>query len=123
MLKKIIIVLQFLVFSGAIYYLSSLENPFGVFPQFNIWDKLLHFVGFLLYSISTSLAFRVFFYKKNCKFAIAFSFIFFVIFAGFDELHQDSVIGRTCDIYDFIADIIGGLIGTFVIGRYLIKKI
>ena len=100
-----------------IFWVSSLERPFGI--RFEGWhiDKLIHFLeyavfGFLLVrAISGSDA------KISGKTAIMIAFLIGSFYGLTDELHQSVVPGRFATISDFIVDCIGSLAGAIIWGR------
>ena len=122
MIKKILLIAQFIAFSICIYYLSSIPKPLQFLEGFNIWDKALHGFGFFCYSISTLIAFKEIFKNKSKNFVILSVIIFFAIFAASDEIHQYFVPGRSCDILDYAADLVGGIFGIFIIGNLFIFR-
>jgi len=50
---------------------------------------------------------------------ITFTLLISVLFAASDEIHQYFVPGRQCDIYDFLADTIGIILGLFLTAQIL----
>ena len=54
--------------------------------------------------------------RRSFEYAILFSAVYGII----DELHQSLIPGRSCDILDWIADILGAFLSFFVY-KYLIK--
>ena len=81
-------------------------------PDVKINDKIEHFLafgglGFLLY-LSLRIQDKFHLFKKL---PWLFTFLFVALYAAFDELHQLFIPGRSCDINDWIADIIGVNIG------------
>ncbi len=97
-----------ILWMGLIFVLSSI--PGNYFPEqpFDLFDKLVHA---FLFGILTYLLYRAFQYQdKNFflkNFSIAIAFFICVIYGIIDELHQEYVPGRSPDITDAFADILG----------------
>jgi len=94
---------------GIIFILSSI--PGNYFPEqpFDLFDKLVHAC---LFGILTYLIYRGFQYQDKSaffkNFSIAIAFLICVIYGIIDELHQEYIPGRSPDITDALADILGG---------------
>lgn len=94
---------------GIIFILSSI--PGNYFPEqpFDLFDKLVHAC---LFGILTYLIYRGFQYQDKSaffkNFSIAIAFLICVIYGIIDEIHQEYVPGRSPDITDALADILGG---------------
>jgi VanZ family protein len=106
-----------------IFILSSI--PGDDFPKvdFEFSDKVVHII---IYAI----LFLLFFYSlknqskyvKLQKFALQYSLLFTCLYGVTDELHQYFVPNRSCELYDWFADVIGGLIMYAIIKFYSAKK-
>jgi VanZ family protein len=102
------------LFAVLIFTLSSIpyaQSPFN----FRMSDKLLHLLVYLFFSILLFFAFHTSirpFWQRN---AYLFSLIIGVIYGLSDELHQGFVPGRQKDVFDFLSDLIGVLLGLFII--------
>ncbi|MBM4172030.1 MAG: hypothetical protein FJ214_09205 [Ignavibacteria bacterium] len=119
---------QFIYIPLMIYWLIlfiATSVPIQEFPYFfEAQDKLEHFIAYFFLAILLFLTFH--FQKRRNKLsknALFFSIITIVIYAGFDEAHQLLIPGRYCDIFDFIFDVIGGVIGIFLTRLFFRKKI
>lgn len=110
-----------MLYAGLIVVLSSvphLRSPIlGIFSS----DKLIHFAE---YAIFAFLFYRSFAYSfsKSSRFnsgsmAALLTFALLLIFAIGDELHQMFVPGRSADIFDVIADILGGTLVILALHR------
>lgn len=93
-------------------------------------DKTLHVVGYsglaLLFGVmlATRMSPRHRFGEEGAiapndspfwpRFPFLGAFVLLAIYAAFDELTQP-LVGRTCDIYDWLADCAGIMIGLFVV--------
>ena len=92
--------------SGLIFYLSGLSKvpipDLGILQQ----DKFLHMIAFFFYGYSALLFLEALKPEPGRKTTILF-FLIVIIFSASDEFHQYYIPGRTCDFYDWIADLIG----------------
>lgn len=95
--------------------------PVDVVPQlFNYQDKIEHFTAYGLLAFLLTLA--LFFQKRSrliSSKAFLFTFIFVLAYGAIDEIHQLLVPGRFCDLYDWLADSIGGSLGIGLVYLFL----
>ena len=102
-----------------IFIISSI--PSTSFPKIDFeWsDKLIHLViyFFLYLTFYYSLKNQNKLVILNDK-VLLFSVIFTSVYGASDEFHQYFVPNRSCDIYDWLADVSGGLIALCVILIY-----
>jgi VanZ family protein len=108
----------------AIYWIilfAATTIPTDAVPQlFNAQDKLEHFSAYSILAVLLLLTLH--FQQKNRllnRRAILFTFIFLALYGAVDELHQYFIPGRYCDIYDWSADIIGGLLGLLLVSFFI----
>ena len=102
-----------LLYALLIFGLSSIRTPqVYELKNFNI-DKLLHLVEYFGLALVLSRSFlKATSLKKNIIFWIIIAFGF--IIAMSDEFYQSFVPGRQSSVYDFMADVIGVAVGTWV---------
>lgn len=96
---------------GIIFYSSSLSAD--KLPSLNIpnIDKLFHFIEYFVLGF---LLVRAFFYsstKPNYIYIFIASILIGSLYGVSDEFHQRFVPGRTCDIFDLLADVISSAMG------------
>ncbi len=117
---KILAIIQLLITSSICIFFSSIE--YIELPQVDIdfIDKILHLIAFFIYGISIqitiinieSLQKKI---KKNYKFKIKLIVLIFgICFAASDEIHQYFTPGRSADILDWIADVLGIILSLFL---------
>ncbi len=97
-------IIPMLLFSILIFCISSIpgnEIPSQVSP----YSLIFHFFLYLFYSST------LYYFFRN-PYA---SYIFGVIYAASDEIHQYFVPGRSCDPIDFIVDSAGLAVGIFLV--------
>lgn len=114
--------IAFILFCAAIFVESSF--PSDSYPEldFEFSDKLIHIGIFFVLAFSAYLSFiHQEKYSLLNKKAYLFAVIFTVIYGASDELHQFFVPGRSCDFFDWIADVIGAILAVFAI--ILLKKL
>lgn len=78
-------------------------------------DKAKHFGAYLV--LGFLLSFALHFQKKYIifnKHSARFTFLIIFIYGLFDEIHQIFIPGRYFEWFDFLSDILGGLIGIFI---------
>jgi VanZ family protein len=105
------------VYAGIIFYFSSIPKPL---PDVSIphFDKFLHLIEYAVFGILAARAFksspREILYKNFKILAVLAA----VAYGASDEFHQFFVSCRNCDVFDLMADLIGGTIGAIFYGRY-----
>ena len=116
MFKYIELHKKHLVYMPLIFYwlliLTLTSLPGYDLPDVKINDKIEHFLAFGGLGFLLHLSLRVqdkFIVLK--KFPWLFTILIVACYAAFDELHQLFIPGRSCDINDWIADMIGVTIG------------
>ncbi len=86
--------------------------PSKALPKIAISDKIEHLFAYLILGIFLYAAFK---FQDKIRWIKEYAFlsaIFVIAFYGlFDELHQLLIPGRICDVWDWTADFIGGIIG------------
>ncbi|MGA2623632.1 MAG: VanZ family protein [Bacteroidota bacterium] len=109
-----------IIWAVVIFILSSV--PSSAIPKMDILshDKLIHGTIFFIFGVFVyrALAPGNASHRFNWKRAL----VSFAIVAGYgilDELHQHFVPGRTPDIYDALADALGGLISLMAMFGYV----
>jgi VanZ family protein len=89
--------------------------PSDGLPRFNIphLDKIAHFGFFLVESLLVSLAFR---YGSRLRYRRTVILVTMISFAygGLIEIMQSEYFNRTCDPFDLLADLLGGLLGATI---------
>jgi VanZ family protein len=90
-----------LIITGILLDLAPIEVPAGV-------DKVCHFTGFFVITISAITTFYKFFGTKWLNFFFILALIGGGLFAGLSEDAQKLVPVRGCDPYDWITNI-GGI--------------
>ncbi len=104
----------------ALYWLALFIGttlPTDEIPQmFKTQDKFEHLLGYFGLAVLVNLWMH---FQSKSDFlkrkAHIFSFLLVTCYAAIDEIHQLFIPGRDCDILDWTADSIGGLIGVLVI--------
>lgn len=98
-----------------IFVMSSLPGDSITDITLDVSDKLIHagvyFLLFFLFQHSLHNQDKFPFIKEH---AFLFSFLFTVIYGASDEFHQYFVPTRESDMYDLVADAVGGLVAFFI---------
>lgn len=104
-----------------IVLLTLTTLPSQRLPSVNVSDKIEHLLAFTVLAIM--LCFTYSFQRKYEMLRqkpFLFTFLTVVFYGALDELHQAiPALGRSCDIFDLMADTTGAVIGIGIV--YLIK--
>ena len=113
-MKRKLLILPWLFYSGLIYIVSS--HSLDHLPKLTIlgWDKVIHMTEYFIYSLLTGIALEAFDDSDVKLNKILLAFIITAMFGASDEIHQYFVMGRSCSLFDWIADLLGATIGLFV---------
>ncbi|OGU56091.1 MAG: hypothetical protein A2X64_05370 [Ignavibacteria bacterium GWF2_33_9] len=120
---KFFALLQWVLISGIIFYLSS-QSSIEFLPK-EIWnfDKLVHLAAYMVYGGSTFLMlYSIFVNNIKVKYIMVLTVIIGAFFSATDEIHQSYTPGRDSDFFDFLADFIG-IVVSIILFYYLLKKI
>lgn len=117
---KIIIYALLVIHWISIFILTSL--PSKSLPHFALHDKLKHFIAYLILSILLTLS--LWLQEKFLRFKrefVKFSFFITIIYATFDEIHQIFIPGRDAELFDWLANLLGIILGIYI-AKLLINK-
>ena len=106
--------LPVIAWAGAIFYGSSISSP--NIPSYPNSDKLLHiieyaFLGFLLSRLMRNAEYP---FSRKKYFVYFLAMLIGLSYGVSDEIHQYFVPGRSCSLWDILADAIGAGIGACV---------
>lgn len=90
-------------------------------PAIGVSDKIEHLLAYFV--LSFLLFLTLLFQKQSLflkKYALLFTFIIVFFYGVVDEVHQLFIPGRSCELFDFTADIIGGVLG--ILGIKILLK-
>jgi len=110
-----------ILYCSFIYWLSdqsSLSSPLS-FPH---QDKVMHLGAYFILAAFTARAFRHF--QLSIPLWLLASLFFSSLYGASDEWHQSFVIGRSSDVYDWIADTTGAalcLLSIYMLQKYRLK--
>jgi VanZ family protein len=106
--------LPVITYAILIFWISSVERPFGIELKITNADKVIHF---LEYSIFGFLLIRAI-HGSNAVIsrnaAILMTFAIGTFYGFTDELHQSVVPGRFATVTDFVFDSIGSFAGAII---------
>ena len=105
-MNKYMFFLPWFFASLAIIYVSHQESIEYLNGTFYLEDKILHFFAYLIYGITIQLALINSENYNKRKFYLVILLIG-ALFGLSDEIHQYFVKGRSTELYDLIADILG----------------
>ena len=88
-------------------------------------DKIVHAVEYGILGILFVRAIAHTYPKESWLLLWATTFFFVALYAMSDEFHQSFVPGRSTDVYDWMADALGGstAAAVYLIKKYPLKKI
>ncbi len=94
-----------------IFAASHVSRPPSIDIEFEMQDKVLHFIAY--FTLGCSVLFGVF----GKGYVRPKVFVPIVVFAcafygATDEMHQYFVPGRSLDVFDWVADVLGGIAAT-----------
>jgi VanZ family protein len=97
---------------------STLPSP----PDFDGFDKIEHFLAYSVLSMMFLIAIRGTWTLWRPSATGALAILITAAYGGTDEFHQRFVPGRSCDSFDWIADLLGAIIGTGSLLLFLYLK-
>lgn len=103
-----------ILYAILIFWISSLEKPFGIELEVRNIDKLIHLLEYSIFGFLLIRAIRGSDIRVSRNSAILITFIIGAIYGFTDELHQSVVVGRFATISDFIFDSIGAFVGAVI---------
>ena len=114
---RIILPLSFFLFISFIIYLADTADynfAFRVIGSIPNGDKLMHglLYGVMALLLNYGLNFKS---KKIFGFNMQVGAIVVLTFAGLEEITQYWLPSRTCDIFDFVADMVGVTLFSFLV--------
>ncbi len=118
--KKKLVFMPLIIYWIALFIGTSI--PIESVPSiFEFHDKLEHTAAYFGLTILLNLS--IIFQEKYPKIKLKHNLITFaaaVVYGIIDELHQMLIPGRSCELYDFVSDLIGILLGLLAV--YLMMK-
>ena len=107
----------FILYSAAILFVST--RPLAHLPRFPMNDKVMHYLEYCLYGFLLA---RILLHRfKTIRVAPAlWAWLGVACFAFLDETAQRFAAGRQPDVWDWAADVAGGLCG---IAAYLLIRL
>lgn len=118
--KRYLLHIPLVVYWIVLFILTSI--PTDSLPNlFGISDKLEHLGAYLILSFILTLT--IYLREKNDlinKYYLISGMLISIIYGVFDEIHQYFIPGRYCEFYDFIANVLGSIIGSLLV-FYMLK--
>ena len=112
--KGVLVYLPLIFYWIILFTLTTL--PAQSVPSVGVSDKLEHLLAYFVLSILLYLT--LLFQKKSVllkNYAMLFTLLIVFAYGVLDEVHQLMIPGRSCELLDFLADILGGIIGIIII--------
>ena len=102
--------IPFVIVCMAIFIESSFPSDSYPKTTFELSDKIIHFLIYFVLYLATHYSFsNQNKFKLLSKYSLMTSFIFILLYGASDEFHQYFVPGRSCDFFDWLADVLGAL--------------
>lgn len=111
-----------LIYSVMIFGVSSLQGT-GAKPLFSGFDKLIHIVEYAPYGCLIARALENTVFNGHSRKVLVWTMVLVLCYGVSDEIHQYFVPGRTMDIFDVLADVLGGTLGCVLYIKFKINKI
>ncbi len=102
-----------LLYSGIIFYVSSLSSISVPLEGLN-FDKVVHLIEYIPFGFLVCRALGYFSHTLSRRTVLMGVGIISFLYGLSDEYHQSFVIGRDSNIMDACADFIGGMIGGYL---------
>jgi VanZ family protein len=112
--RKIILRLPALLVAGGIWFLSSqsiLPQPKGILG----FDKIQHLIAYLVLAGTIGPWISPEFWRTRRVLAFILVTIITSAYGVIDEIHQYFTPGRDCNVWDWIADTLGAVLGSAAI--------
>jgi VanZ family protein len=119
--RKIIQRLPAPVIAGGIWFLSSqstLPQPKGILG----FDKVQHLIAYLTLAAAAGLWVSPAMWRARRFLAIFLVTLAAALYGAVDEIHQSFTPGRDCNLWDWIADALGALLGAALIAWISIRS-
>lgn len=113
--KRLVLWLPVFVWAAGIFLLSALSNPPIPGPVFPLRDKIGHFG---LYFVLGCLLARALRPGRSLPKTLFLAALLTSAYGVTDEFHQRYVPHRTCDVFDWLADTLGGCVAVAVYSAY-----
>ena len=117
--KVLLVYLPLIFYWILLFTLTTL--PTQSIPSVGVNDKLEHTLAY--FGLSFLLYLTLLFQKKSImlkKYAMLFTLLIVIFYGALDEVHQLLIPGRSCELLDFLADMLGGILG-IVLLKILIR--
>ena len=95
---------------GTIFFLSHQHGGSFSLPKISNIDKVLHCLLYAVLGLAALWALSPQFRQQRPVMAGVGVVLFCLVYGISDELHQSFVPGRSCDIFDVMADVSGGVL-------------
>lgn len=103
----------------AVHWISILiltSLPSKSVPEFQLHDKAKHFLAYFVLTFFLSLSLRL--QERSAKIRqnfVKISFFVLMIYSTLDEIHQLFIPGRAAEIWDWLANFIGIILGLWLV--------
>jgi VanZ family protein len=112
--KVVLVYLPLIFYWILLFTLTSL--PSQSVPAVGVNDKVEHMLAY--FGLSFLMYLALLFQEKSRLLksnALLFTLLFVFAYGILDEVHQLLIPGRSCEFLDFMADMLGGIVGIIVV--------
>lgn len=115
--RKLIYWLAPVLWAGTLFFLSAQSKLPEIGPQFRNIDKLEHLVAYGFLGAFVMLALRKV-HRVHLPLALVLTILITSAYGASDEWHQSFVPNRSCDVLDWTADTLGGILAAGIYFAY-----
>jgi VanZ family protein len=115
--RKFLAWLPAMLWATAIFFLSAQPSLPDIAPRISNFDKVEHFGAYALLGLSVAYALR----RGNARTLPKTALLAILITSAYgasDEFHQRFVPNRSCDVWDWTADTVGGAFAIVIYAAY-----
>ena len=117
---RVAALVSLLILVPALFVLGAQPFAVGLVPV--PWDKLAHFTLFALLAVLGGLSGGLL--RVHGRSLLLLAFVVAVVVGALDEWHQAFLPGRSAGWDDFFADVLGALVGVYLLDRLgLVKRL
>jgi VanZ family protein len=102
-------------YCALVFGISALSAPPAPEFPFEWGDKITHACAFGAMCLLAVRAGRALWPDRPLRARLLPAVLFCLVYGGTDEIHQYFVPGRSCDVFDWIADIVGAAIAAWAL--------
>jgi len=115
--EALLLVAPLAAYCALIFAISALSAPPAPDYPFALGDKLAHAAAYAVMLVLAVRAARVLPSGQSLRRRLVPAILFCLVYGATDELHQYFVPGRSCDVFDWVADGVGAVLAAWLLPR------